>query len=110
MENTINVEPNSEDCVRRNPTISNALNEPVKISAAERMYSQHLCNVKKYQRKNPEKMKEKSKRYMVKLKEDKIRYGEYLDKRRNYYNAVLKPNKENKVVEAHEKLNTTLVI
>ena len=74
------------------------------------MYSQHLCNVKKYQRNNPKKMKEKSKRYMVKLKEDKIRYGEYLDKRRNYYNAVLKPNKENKVVEAHEKLNTTLVI
>tara|TARA_B110000967_G_C18735604_1_gene484922 strand:- start:281 stop:658 length:378 start_codon:yes stop_codon:yes gene_type:complete len=54
------------------------------LTAAERMYAKHLLNVKKYQQKNPDKMKVKSKRYMVKLKEDKVRYAEYLKKRRIY--------------------------
>jgi len=111
MENTLNVEPNGDNLLRCNPTtIEVSVEVEPNISAAERMYSKHLCNVKKYQRNNPEKMKEKSKRYMGKLKEDKTRYGEYLEKRRIYYNAVLKPNKENKLVEAHETLPTTLVI
>ena len=45
-----------------------------KLSAAERLYERHLINVKKYQHKNPEKMKLKAKRYMEELKKDKEKY------------------------------------
>ena len=81
-----------------------------KLSAAERLYERHLINVKKYQHKNPEKMKLKAKTYMVNLKKDKEKYELFLEKRRNYYIDVVKPKKENKLVEAHEALPTTLVI
>ena len=81
-----------------------------KLSAAERLYERHLINVKKYQHKNPEKMKLKAKTYMVNLKKDKGKYELFLEKRRNYYIDVVKPKKEKKLVEAHEALPTTLVI
>ena len=81
-----------------------------KLSAAERLYERHLINVKKYQHKNPEKMKLKAKTYMVNLKKDKEKYELFLEKRRNYYIDIVKPKKENKLVEAHEALPTTLVI
>tara|TARA_R110001606_G_scaffold374580_1_gene532423 strand:+ start:170 stop:505 length:336 start_codon:yes stop_codon:yes gene_type:complete len=81
-----------------------------KLSAAERLYERHLINVKKYQHKNPEKMKLKAKTYMVNLKKDKGKYELFLEKRRNYYIDVVKPKKEKKLVEAHEALDTTLVI
>ena len=81
-----------------------------KLSAAEKLYKRHLINVKKYQHKNPEKMKLKAKTYMVNLKKDKEKYELFLEKRRNYYIDVVKPKKENKLVEAHEALPTTLVI
>ena len=122
MENTVNewinttdkmIDATGDNRFRRNPSASSEVMvapEPEKLSAAERMYSKHLRNVKKYQRNNPEKIKVKSKRYMVKLKEDKERYAAYLEKRRTYYNDVLKPKKEKKQVDAHEALPTTLVI
>ena len=81
-----------------------------KLSAAERLYERHLINVKKYQHKNPEKMKLKAKRYMEELKKDKEKYDLFLEKRRDYYINVVKPKKEKKIVEAHEALPTTLVI
>mgnify|MGYP003643967901 CR=1 FL=1 len=81
-----------------------------KLSAAERLYERHLINVKKYQHKNPEKMKLKAKTYMVNLKKDKEKYELFLEKRRNYYINVVKPKKEKKLVEAHDALPTTLVI
>ena len=124
MENTVNewiqtidkvIEATGDNRFRRTPTSEvkeEVKEEPetAKISAAERMYTKHLRNVKKYQQNNPEKIKVKSKRYMVKLKEDKERYAAYLKKRRIYYSNVLKPNKEKKQEEAHESLPTTLVI
>ena len=81
-----------------------------KLSAAERLYERHLINVKKYQHKNPEKMKLKAKTYMVNLKKDKEKYELFLEKRRNYYIDVVKPKKEKQLIEAHEALDTTLVI
>ena len=81
-----------------------------KLSAAERLYERHLINVKKYQHKNPEKMKLKAKRYMEELKKDKEKYDLFLEKRRDYYTNVVKPKKEKKIVAAHEALPTTLVI
>ena len=81
-----------------------------KLSAAERLYERHLINVKRYQHKNPEKMKLKAKRYMEELKKDKEKYELFLEKRRNYYINVVKRKREKRLVEAHEALPTTLVI
>jgi hypothetical protein len=80
------------------------------LSAAERMYYNHLYNVKKYQQRNPQKMKEKSKRYMENLKKDTTKYENYLQKRRTYYKDVLKPKKQELSKEAQEALPKTLVI
>jgi len=90
--------------------VAEAKPEMCKLSAAEKMYSRHLTNVKKYKKKNPEKMKLKAKIYRESLKKDKKKYDLFLEKRRNYYNNVYKLNKQNKLVEAHEALPTTLVI
>jgi len=54
----------------------------------------HLDNVKRYQAKNKDKMRLKSRRYMEKLKSDPDRYEEYLEKRRNYYHSKVKPKRE----------------
>ena len=55
-------------------------------------------------------MREKSKRYMVKLKNDETKYSKYLEKRHIYYKDVLKPKKQKVKEDAHEALPTTLVI
>jgi len=65
--------------------------KPKELTPTERMYAKHLSNVINYQKRNPEKMKIKAKKYWVKLKEDKVKYAEYLEKRRIYYNTVIKP-------------------
>ena len=68
----------------------------------------HLDNVKRYQAKNKDKMRLKSRRYIEKLKRDPDRYEEYLEKRRNYYHSVVKPKREsckvyeNKIIKVFE--------
>ena len=79
-------------------------------TAAQRMYASHLMNVGTYQKKNPEKMREKSKRYLDKLKLDEVKYNDFLAKRREYYKNVLKPRKQEKLDLIHESKKTTLVI
>ena len=62
------------------------------MTPAERMYKNHLKNVRKYQQKNPEKMREKSKKYNEKIKEEKPdEYKEMLMKKREYYLNIRKP-------------------
>jgi len=85
-------------------------NEPPTLSAAEKMYSSHLKNVAKYQKKNGEKMKVKQTRYLAKMKEEPDRYEMFLAKRRNYYKDVLKPRKEQKIETLRENRPSTLVI
>ena len=46
--------------------------DTTRLSAAEKMCNRHLNNEKKYQYENPEKMKEKAKGYMQKLKNDSV--------------------------------------
>ena len=67
-------------------------------------------NVGTYQKKNPEKMREKSKRYLDKMKLDDVKYNDFLAKRREYYKTVLKPRKQAKLDLIHESKTTTLVI
>ncbi|MHA2403176.1 MAG: hypothetical protein ACXADH_09330 [Candidatus Kariarchaeaceae archaeon] len=80
------------------------------LTAAEKMYQSHLRNVAKYQKKNPEKVKDKQTRYLAKMKTDPEKYDAFLAKRRAYYKDVLKPRKEARIEQEHEARPTTLVI
>lgn len=85
-------------------------NENPNLTAAEKMYQSHLKNVANYQKKNPQKVKEKQTRYLAKMRNDPEKYDAFLAKRRAYYKDVLKPRKEQRIEEAREQLPTTLVI
>lgn len=85
-------------------------NENPNLTAAEKMYQSHLKNVANYQKKNPQKVKEKQTRYLAKMRNDPDKYDAFLAKRRAYYKDVLKPRKEQRIEEAREQLPTTLVI
>jgi len=59
---------------------------------AERFYQNHIQRVLAYQKANPEKMREKCKKWNNKLKEENPeRYKENLEKKRKYYHEVRKP-------------------
>jgi len=65
---------------------------------AERCYQSHLKQVSLYQKRNPEKMREKCKRYMTNLKEtNSAKYEEILQQKRDYYHNVVKPKKLKKM-------------
>jgi hypothetical protein len=66
--------------------------EEVKLTPAEKYYKQHLKNVSKYQKSNPEKMREKNKKHNDKIKnENPEKYQAKLLKQREYYQTVIKP-------------------
>jgi hypothetical protein len=64
------------------------------LTPAERLYRNHLKNVRAYRLKYPEKIKEKNKTYFNKLKtENGDMYKSILKRRRDYYLDVVKPKK-----------------
>jgi len=70
-------------------------NDSVILTPAERMYLNHLRNVKNYQSRNPEKIKQKNKKYNENLKnENPEKYKEMLEKKKEYYKNVIKPKLE----------------
>ena len=80
------------------------------LTAAEKMYQSHLKNVARYQKNNADKMKEKQRRYKSKLKTDAERYEISKQKRRKYYNDVLKPRKQARLQELQKEEPTSYVI
>ena len=57
------------------------------LSVAERYYKKHLLAVHKYEDKNRDKIREKNKNYFIKLKNDNIdKYNDFLDYQKNQYN------------------------
>ena len=54
------------------------------LTPAERMYKKHKENVLAYQRKNPDKIKEKNRVYLAKVKDDPVAFEEFKKKRREY--------------------------
>lgn len=66
----------------------------INLVAAERMYSNHIKNVKAYQKRNPEKMRAKCKKYNEKVKTDSEKYQAMLDTKKQYYYDVRKPKIE----------------
>jgi hypothetical protein len=70
---------------------------------AERFYRNHLKNVSNYQKRNPEKMREKNKKFNDKLKEENgDKYQSRLSKQREYYQTVVKPKREAEKKPAEE--------
>lgn len=64
----------------------------VKLTPAEKYYQNHLRNVSAYQKRNPMKMREKSKKHNDKLKnEAPEKYEIKLQRSRDYYQNVTKP-------------------
>lgn len=71
------------------------MTEEVILSPAERFYKKHLERVVVYQKKNPEKMREKCKKWNAKLKaEEPERYKALLESKKKYYLEVRKPKRE----------------
>jgi hypothetical protein len=64
----------------------------IDTEAAIRYYKNHLKTVSEYQKRNPEKMREKNNAWNAKIKEtDPAKYQSILDKKRDYYLNVRKP-------------------
>ena len=67
-------------------------NAEIILTPAERFYQNHIKRVCAYQKANPEKMREKCKKWNAKLKEEQPeKYMEVLEKKRKYYIEVRKP-------------------
>ena len=78
------------------------------LTPAERYYQAHLKNVSNYQKRNPQKMREKNKKHNDKIKnEDPEKYQAKLLKQREYYQTVIKPKVQStkKTAEPEEELS-----
>jgi hypothetical protein len=65
------------------------------LTPSERYYKNHLKNVSNYQKRNPQKMREKNKKHNDKIKnEDAEKYQAKLLRQREYYQAVIKPRND----------------
>lgn len=78
------------------------------LTPAEKYYQAHLRNVSAYQKRNPEKMREKNKKHNDKIKnENPEKYQAKLLKQREYYQTVIKPKVQTtkKTPEPEEELS-----
>ena len=76
------------------------------LTPAERFYQNHIKRVCAYQKANPEKMREKCKKWNAKLKEEQPeKYKEVLEKKRQYYNEVRKPKLDALKAEKKNEIN-----
>lgn len=94
--------------------MTEVINQEPELSPAERFYKRHIARVIEYQKKNPEKMREKCKKWNAKIKEEHPeRYEAMLEQKRKYYQEVRKPKMEaerlaKKTAETEEDLNIAL--
>jgi hypothetical protein len=69
--------------------------ETAQLTPAERFYKKHLERVSAYQKQNPEKCREKCKKYNERIREtDPDRYNAVLQQKKDYYLNVRKPKLE----------------
>ena len=67
----------------------------ITLTPAERMYRNHLKNVSNYQKRNPEKMREKCKKRNERLKNERPEeYALLLEKQKAYYKEYNRLRKE----------------
>lgn len=79
------------------------------LTPAERMYERHKANVNAYQRRNPEKMREKHQARVARIKEDPVAHEIFKEKRREY-EKKWRASKKQKIEEVTpvEVLSVTL--
>jgi hypothetical protein len=64
----------------------------VEVETALRYYKNHLKNVSEYQKRHPDKMREKNREYNKRIREEHPeKYHELLAKKKEYYQTVRKP-------------------
>ena len=78
------------------------MDEKKLTTPAERMYMKHLKNVSDYQKRNPEKMREKHRQKMEKIKGDPVLYEAYKKRHREYERRF---REKKKAEEAPEPVN-----
>jgi hypothetical protein len=61
------------------------------LTVAERYYLSHKKSMSEYQKRNKDKVNERNRLYLEKIKEDPERRKAYLDKKREYYLNITKP-------------------
>lgn len=80
------------------------------LSVAERYYKKHLLAVQKYEEKNREKIREKNRNYFSHLKNDNSdKYTDLLDYQKNHYNnnkdTILDKSKQYYAINKEKKKN-----
>ena len=73
--------------------IEPVITEP-ELSPAERHYQRHCKAVATYQKKNPDKMSAKYKKWYSTLKANEDKYKQHLQQHREYYLTHIKPKKD----------------
>jgi hypothetical protein len=61
------------------------------LTVAERYYLSHKKSMNEYQKRNKDKVNERNRLYLEKIKEDPERRQAYLQKKREYYLKITKP-------------------
>jgi hypothetical protein len=61
------------------------------MTVAERYYLSHKKSMSEYQKRNKDKVNERNRLYLKKIKEDPERRQSYLQKKREYYLKITKP-------------------
>lgn len=70
----------------------------VELSVAERYYLAHKKSMCEYQKRNKDKVNERNRLYLEKIKEDPERRKAYLEKKREYYLKKTKPKRQQEQV------------
>ena len=60
------------------------------IEISKNLYLKHLKSVSEYQKKNPEKMRQKNKAHYERIKLDPVKYAHRVAKAREYYHKKIK--------------------
>jgi hypothetical protein len=69
-------------------------NNTTELSVAERYYLSHKKSMSEYQKRNKDKVNERNRLYLEKIKDDPDRRKAYLEKKREYYLKKTKPKLE----------------
>jgi hypothetical protein len=71
----------------------------IELSVAERYYLAHKKRMGEYQKRNKDKVNERNRLYLEKIKEDPERRKAYLEKKREYYFNKTKPKRQQEQME-----------
>jgi hypothetical protein len=73
----------------------------IKLTPAEKYYKNHLRHVSEYQKRNSEKMCEKSRRAYDKMRENPIAYALFLEKRKIYHQTYKLKKEQTRKIAAN---------